>query len=118
MKSLVDGRKPRFTTYTMKSKPADMILRIAIAVKYYLGKGGKYGSKNFGYVVSGISWNPYKVHDVYRSRFAIESSYRMRNQVKPRISTRNPLIRYLYAIVSFLMKNVWVVLLLRYFSRQ
>ena len=82
------------------------------------GKGGKHGSKNLSYVVSAIGWNPQKVHDVYRSRFAIESSYRMRNQVKPRTSTRNPLVRYLYAIVSFLLKNVWVVLLHRYFSRQ
>ncbi len=111
MKSLLDGRKSRFATYTLKSKPANLILRIAIVVKYYLGKGEKYGSKNLGYVVTEISWNPQKVHDVYRSRFAIESSYRMRNQVKPRISTRNPLIRYLYAIVSFLLKNVWVLLL-------
>ena len=118
MKSLLDGRKSRFATYIMKSKPADLILRIAIAVKYYQGKGGKHGSKNLGYIVSGISWNPQKIHDVYRSRFAIESSYRMRNQVRPRTSTRDPLIRYLYAIVSFLLKNVWVVLLWRYFSRQ
>ena len=118
MKELLDGRKSRFATYTMKSKPADLILTIAIAVKYYQGKGGKHGSINLGYVVSGIGWNPQKVHDVYRSRFAIESSYRMRNLVRPRTSTRNPLFRYLYAIVSFLLKNVWVVLLHRYFSRQ
>jgi len=118
MKAILDGRKSRFASYIMKSKPADLILRIAIAVKYYQGKGGKHGAKNLGYVVSGIGWNPQKVHDVYRSRFAIESSYRMRNQVKPRTSTRDPLIRYLYAIVSFLLKNVWVVLLWRHVSRQ
>ena len=117
MKELLNGRKSRFAIYTMKSKPADLILTIAIAVKYYRGKGGKHGSENLGYVISGIGWNPQKVHNVYRSRFAIESSYRMRNEVKPRTSTRNPLIRYLFAIVSFLLKNVWVVLLHRYFSR-
>jgi len=118
MKDLLDGRKSRFATYVMKSKPADLILTIAIAVKYYQGKGGKHGSKNLGYVISGIGWNPQKVHTVYRSRFAIESSYRMRNQVRPRTSTWNPLIRYLYAIVSFLLKNVWVILLHRYFCRH
>jgi putative transposase len=118
MKDLLDGRKSRIAMYIMKSKPADLILTIAIAVKYFQGKGGKHGSKNLGYVVSGIGWNPRKVHTVYRSRFAIESSYRMRNQVKPRTSTRNPLIRYLYAIVSLLLKNAWVVLLHRYFSRR
>jgi putative transposase len=117
MKDLLDGRKSRFATYVMKSKPVDVVLTIAIAVKYYRGTGGKHGSENLGYIISGIGWNPQKVHDVYRSRFAIESSYRMRNQVKPRTSTRNPLFRYLYTIISFLLKNVWVILLHRYFSR-
>jgi putative transposase len=101
----------------MKSKPADLFLTVAIAVKYYRGTGGKHVSENLGYVISGIGWNPQKVHTVYRSRFAIESSYRMRNQVKPKTSTRNPLFRYFYTIVSFLLKNVWVILLHRYFSR-
>ncbi len=38
-------------------------------------------------------------------------SYRMRNQVKSQTSTKNPVIRYLYAIISFLLKNVWIALL-------
>jgi putative transposase len=118
MKDLLDERRSRFAPYITKSKPVDLIRTIAIAVKYYQGNGGKRGSKNLGYVISGIGWNPKKVHTVYKSRFAIESSYRMRNQVKPRTSTRNPLIRYLYAIVTSLLKNVWVVLLHHYFSRQ
>jgi putative transposase len=40
----------------------------------------------------------------------------MRNRVKPRTSTKNPVIRYLYAIISFLLKNVRIALLWKHFS--
>jgi len=116
MKSLLDGSKSRFGTYIMKNKPEDLELSIAIVVKYLKGKGGKHGSKNLGYVFHGLNWSSGRIHETYRSRFSIESSYRMRNQVKPKTSSRNPLLRYLFTLISFLLKNVWVVLLWRYFS--
>jgi len=59
---------------------------------------------------------PRKIHELYRSRFSIESSYRMRNQVKPRISTRNPVIHSLFAIISFLLRNLWMAVLWTRFS--
>ena len=40
----------------------------------------------------------------------------MRNLVKPRTSTRNPVIRYLFAIISFLLKNLWMAVLWTRFS--
>lgn len=40
----------------------------------------------------------------------------MRNQVKPRTSTRNPVIRYLFAIISFLLRNLWMAVLWTQFS--
>jgi putative transposase len=100
----------------MKNKPLDLELNIAIVVKYFKGNGGKHGSKNLGYVFHGHSWSPGQIHETYRSRFSIESSYRMRNQVKPKTSSRNPVLRYLFTLISFLLKNIWVVLLWRYFS--
>jgi len=116
MKSLLKGTKSRFGTYFMKNKPLDLELNIAIVVKYFKGKGGKHGSKNLGYVFHGLTWSPGQIHETYRSRFSIESSYRMRNQVKPKTSSRNPVLRYLFTLISFLLKNIWVVLLWRYFS--
>ena len=115
MKQLLNGTKSRFREYIMRGKPS-LHLKIAINVKYANGKRGKHGVQNLGYVVHGISWNPHRIHEIYRSRFAIESSYRMRNLVKPRTSTRNPVIRYLFAIISFLLKNLWMVVLWTRFS--
>jgi len=37
--------------------------------------------------------------------FAIESSYRMRIVIKPKTSSKNAIIRYFYALISFLLKN-------------
>ncbi|KAF5063385.1 ISH3 family transposase ISMbu8 [anaerobic digester metagenome] len=115
MKELLIGTQSRFGDYFMHGiKP--LKLKIAIAVKYAKGKREKHGSENLGYVVNGIDWDPQKIHERYRSRFAIESSYRMRNLVKPRTSTRNPVIRYLFAIISFLLRNLWMAVLWTRFS--
>ena len=115
MKELLIGTQSRFGDYIMHGK-TPLKLKIAIAVKYAKGKREKHGAENLGYVVNGIDWYPQKIHERYRSRFAIESSYRMRNLVKPRTSTRNPVIRYLFAIISFLLRNIWMAVLWTRFS--
>jgi putative transposase len=115
MKQLLIGTKARFGEYIMRGKPP-LFLKIAITVKYAKGKRGKHGVENLGYVVHGIPWKPQRIHEIYRSRFAIESSYRMRNLVKPRTSTRNPVFRYLFAIIAFLLKNLWMTILWTRFS--
>ena len=115
MKQLLNGTQSRFGDYIMHGK-TPLNLKIAIAVTYAKGKREKHGVENLGYVVEGVDWNPQKIHTTYRSRFAIESSYRMRNKVKPRTSTRNPVIRYLCAIISFLLRNLWMAVLWTRFS--
>ena len=39
MKSLLEGTKSRFGTYSMKNKPSNLELNIAIVVRYFKGKG-------------------------------------------------------------------------------
>jgi putative transposase len=82
-----------------------------VVVLYAKVKRGKLGAENLDYVVDGVNGNPQKIHDQNRSRFVIESSYRMRNLVKPRTLARNPVIRYLFAIISFLLRNLWMAVL-------
>jgi putative transposase len=45
-----------------------------------------------------------------------ESSYRMRSVVKPKTSSKNAAIRYFYALISFLLKNIWLYLQKKYFT--
>ncbi|WP_338095737.1 hypothetical protein [Methanorbis rubei] len=40
----------------------------------------------------------------------------MRNQVKIKTTTKSPTLRYFYALIAFVLKNVWVVIQRRYFS--
>jgi Transposase DDE domain len=48
------------------------------------------------------------VRAAYRRRFGIESSYRQLNQARARTSSRDPLLRLLYAGVALVLRNVWV----------
>ncbi len=92
-------------------------LNIVVDVKYLKGKRGKNGCENLAFVVYGVKWSPRKVSTVYRRRFAIESSYRMRNIVRPRTSTRNVTTRYFFALISFLLRNMWLYLQKKHFTK-
>lgn len=116
IKQILSGTKSRYDTYTMKNSYKKILLDIVIDVKYFKGKRGKNGCENLGFVVFGVNWSPRKVSTIYRKRFAIEASYRMRNIVRPRTSSKNATIRYFYALISFLLKNVWLCLQRRHFS--
>ena len=108
MKRLLIGRASRYARYTMNKTTKPLELDVAICVKYLNGRYGKHEARNYGYIVFGIDWKPNKVASVYRMRFGIESSYRMRNIVKIRTSTKDPAVRYYFALVSMLLKNIWV----------
>jgi DDE family transposase len=48
------------------------------------------------------------VKQTYRTRFAIEATYRQLGQARIRTSTRDPLLRFLYVALALLLRNVWV----------
>ena len=48
------------------------------------------------------------VKETYRSRFAIETTYRQLGQARIRTCTRDPLLRLLYVAVALLLRNVCV----------
>lgn len=116
MKQILIGNKARREQYVMKNSKKKILLNIVIDVKYLKGKRGKKGLENLGFVVFGVKWSPRKVSTVYRRRFAIESSYRMRNIVKPKTSSKNANIRYFYTLISFLLKNIWLHLQKKHFT--
>ena len=120
IKEILTGNKARTDTYTMKKTVEKVVkkvdLDIVIDVKYNKGKRDEKGCENLGFVVHGVDWHPRKVSTTYRTRFAIESSYRMRNQVKPKTSSKNATTRYFYALISFLLKNIWLCLKRKHFT--
>ena len=116
IKKILKGNKARREQYVMKNSKKNILLDIVIDVKYLKGKRGKKGLETLGFVVFGVKWSPRKVSTVYRRRFAIESSYRMRNVVKPKTSSKNADIRYFYTLISFLLKNIWLYLQKKHFT--
>ena len=117
LKKILRGNRARYAHYTMMGTGEPLELTLAIDVQYLRGKNKKFGNVNLGYVVYGIDWKPRMVHLIYKKRFAIEFSYRMRNIVKAKTSSRNVVIRFLLTIISFLLKNIWVSLQWMFFSR-
>jgi putative transposase len=116
MNQIMKGKRARCEQYVMSGHKKKIRFDIVIDVKYLKGKREKKGCENLGFVVFGVKWSPRKVSTVYRRRFAIESSYRMRNIVKPKTSTKNANIRYFYTLISFLLKNVWLNLQKKHFT--
>ncbi len=54
IKKILTGNRNRFDTYIMKNSEKEILLDIAIDVKYLKGKRGKKGRENLGFVVYGI----------------------------------------------------------------
>jgi putative transposase len=117
LKKILRGNHSRYARYTMMGTSGPLDLTLAIDVQYLQGRNKKFGNVNLGYVVYGIDWKPRRVYLVYKNRFAIESSYRIRNIVKAKTSSRNIVLRYLLTIISFLLKNIWVALQWMFFSK-
>jgi len=58
----------------------------------------------WGFRPASCAW----VRETYRTRFAIETTYRQMNQARIRTCTRDPLLRLLYVGLALILRNVWV----------
>lgn len=92
-------------------------INMGIVVRRVVEKGEKV-TKKYLFAYHGVLWSTKKVSRMYEHRFSIEATYRIRNDVKPRTSTRNPVIRYLFALVSFVIENVWVAIQNTHFIKK
>ena len=111
LKANLKGRKSTTFEYTLNANSdAPVQLTITDCIVYRKGKNGKHGIEHHAFVVFGIPPSPKRIRQIYMHRFAIESSYRLRNVVKPKTSTKDAKIRYFYLLVSFIIQNLWVSL--------
>jgi IS4 transposase len=51
------------------------------------------------------------VRQLYRLRFGIETSYRIKNYAQIRTTTKNPVLRLLFVALTFILVNIWILLL-------
>lgn len=114
IKQFLKGKSSYRTTYTMsRGKDDDVTFDLWIICKYRKGKGKikKHGVEYFAYVVYDVKINLTYVHEDYRKRFGIESSYRLKNLCRIKTNNKKPALRLLFVGISFLLINIWVYLL-------
>ena len=100
------------TSYRMyKGRERELRFPLAVSVSYQNGDRGKHGEVVRGYVACGLAdRTPTQVERRYRKRSAIETSYRLFRQARATTTTQDPLVRFAFVIVSFLLENLWLVL--------
>ncbi|REJ96641.1 MAG: peptide synthetase [Planctomycetota bacterium] len=82
---------------------------IAIVCRNFRGQRGRHGRRTQLYAYWGLRPGSLRwVHETYRQRFGIESSYRQFNECRIRTSTRQPVLRLLYVGLVLILRNVWV----------
>ncbi len=117
-RQLLHGRRSYSTEYTLKSPQYGAIqCRMSIVCGYHKGFKGQHGIRYQVYVVSRIKVALHQLHAHYRSRFGIETSYRMKNLCRIRTTTHNPITRLLFVALGFILVNLWVYLLWQFVSR-
>jgi putative transposase len=71
----------------------------------------KRGRQALLYATYGVSHHSLPwVHETYRRRFGIESTYRQLHQARFRTSSRSPVLRLLAVGIALLIRNAWMLL--------
>lgn len=85
-------------------------VQVCVKCRNLAGERGKHGRQALVYIYGGgLKPGSYRwVKETYRSRFAIETTYRQLQQARIRTCTRDPLLRLLYVAIGLLLRNVWV----------
>jgi hypothetical protein len=98
----------RYTLTDAQGRTATV--RVCVKCRNLRGERGKRGRQALVYAYGGglVPGSYQWVKETYRSRFAIETTYRQLQQARIRTSTRDPLLRLLYVAVALLLRNVWV----------
>jgi len=108
----LDTHRSYMTTYRMyKDSKRELQFPLAVSVSYQNGDRGKHGEIVRGYVACDLAdRTPKQVERLYHKRSAIETSYRLVRQARATTTTQDPLVRYAFMLVSFLLENIWLVL--------
>jgi len=112
MKKKLDTHRSYMTTYRMfKDCKRELKFPLAVAVSYQAGDRGKSGEVVRGYVACDLAdRTPKQVEQLYRKRSAIETSYRVFRQARVVTMTQDPIVRFGFVLVGFLLENLWLVL--------
>jgi hypothetical protein len=103
-------KKSGWGCYTLTNeKGRKATVSICIKCRNRRGERGKRGREALVYAYGKMHPSSYQwVKETYRTRFAIETTYRQLGQARIRTSTQDPLLRFLYVAIALILRNVWV----------
>jgi len=117
-RALVQRKRTYKTPYTMHSQSyGSVTFQVWVVGTYQMGRRGHHGVKYLAFVVYKVPLRIRALPGDYRKRFGIESSYRLKNLCRIRTTTKNPVTRFLYVGIAFLLVNLWVFIIWTYVSR-
>ncbi len=117
-RQLLKRGKSYQTTYTLQSQVYGSVTFNAwIVCTYHHGERGKHGIAYFVYAVYKVQLGLRAIHNDYRKRFGIETSFRLKNQCLIKTTTKNPVVRLLFVGIAFILIDLWVYLTWTYISK-
>lgn len=112
-RAFLHGHKSGWYIYELTKHHSKKKARVKIGVHRHNegGKRGRHGRWAWAFAVwrmpvSSVAW----LHESYRRRFRIESSYRLLEAARGRTSSRNEALRLWYVMVAVIMLNRWLEL--------
>jgi len=113
-----DRKRSGWSQHTLRNAEGrSATVGICIACGNYRGRWKRHRRRTFVYAFWGLRpGSCYWVRETYRSRFAIETTYRQMNQCRIRTCVRDPLQRLLFVGLALILRNVWVWLHLFYLA--
>jgi hypothetical protein len=100
-----------WTEYAMyEGSERELRFPLAVCVSYRQGKRGKHGLLVRAYTACDLAdRTPKKVEALYRKRSAIETAFRTMREARARTTTTDPVVRLVFVLVSFLLRNLWLI---------
>ena len=113
-RAFAQWKKSGWSTHTLKTSRATKYgktakVNICVSCGNFAGKWGRHGRRTFVYAFWGFHPGSTRwVRETYRTRFAIETTYRQMNEARIRTCTRSPLLRLFFVGLAMILRNVWV----------
>ena len=109
-RALCKGRSSYSTLYTLNSDTYGKVEgQMHVVCSYYKGHKHRHGIQYCLYVSHRYRLSLASLHQDYRRRFGIETSYRLKNLCRIRSTTKNPVVRLLFVALGFIIVNVWIL---------
>lgn len=111
MAEKLDTSVSYWTEYTMyEGSERELRFALAVCVSYQQGNRGKHGLLVRAYTACDLAdRTPKEVEALYQKRSAIETAFRTMREARARTTTPDPVVRLLFVLVSFLLRNLWLI---------